>query len=103
MPPPQPILPCYICDGDPDATIENPNNVIPLNAIPPEFAGLISKLPAGFDVTCGVLDSFARGTGLPGYGLTAEQCQIVDDSGDEVMELYVQPMQRINLDVCWQC
>ena len=89
VPSPQPFPPCYICDGDPDATIENPNNVIPLNAIPPEFADEISVLPAGFDVTCGVLDSFARGTALIGQGFTPEQCQIVTESKDEVMELYV--------------
>ena len=89
LPSPTLLPPCYICDGDPDATIGKPNVVIPPDLIPSEFEDEISKLPAGFAITCNLLDSFARGTALPGYGLTAEQCHIVNELGDEIMQLYV--------------
>ena len=113
VPPPQPFPPCYVCNGDPGMSIGFPNKVIPLDIIPSEFAAQIPQLieiilytippefaeqipdladqipslAAGFEVTCGLLDSFARGAALLGFGLTTEQCQLVNLWGDEILEM----------------
>ena len=109
--PPEPSPPCYICDGDPDATIWNPSTVIPFEAIPPKlleqipeiFDGILDIIPpeitdqilkltagfTGFEITCGLLDSFASGAMIFGHGLSDAQCLIVNEMGDEIMKLYV--------------